>query len=124
MKTILLPEVERGRCAGVPGDGPYGAFFLVHPITGRRLKIIASDGRDWEEGGLPGLPWEHVSVSTEFGVPRYEEMRWVKGLFWEHTECVVEFHVPAAEHVNIHPNVLHLWRQTGGSFPVPPKECV
>jgi hypothetical protein len=62
VKTILAPEVEAGRIAGDPGGGPYGAFRLVNPETGRTLQVIVSDGRDWSESGLPGPPWEHVSA--------------------------------------------------------------
>lgn len=72
----------------------------------------------------PPPAWEHVSVSSQFGTPTWAEMAWVKDQFWEPTECVVQFHVPAADHINLHSNVLHLWRVVGVEFPLPPKSCV
>ena len=124
MKTTLPPEVEAGRIAGDRGAGPYGAFRLTHPDTGRTLQIIASDGRDWAAEGLVWPVWEHVSVSTGTTVPRWEEMRWVKGLFWEPEEWVVQYHPAAASYVNVHERVLHLWKPVGVSIPVPPIETV
>lgn len=123
MRTALAPEVEAARVAGEPNAGPYGAFSLLHPVTGRRLNVIASDARDWAAEGLPGGPWEHVSVSARLGVPTWAEMCWVKSLFWEPHEWCVQFHPADADHINVHPNCLHLWRPSE-PFPVPPRECV
>lgn len=122
---LLTPpeNVERGRRGGEPGQ-PFGAFEVVHPDTGRTLFVVASDGLDWAAAGLPGEPWEHVSVSARYGVPQWAEMCWVKSLFWGPGEWVVQFHPAAADYVNVHPNVLHLWRPKVTPFPVPPKECV
>ena len=68
--------------------------------------------------------WEHVSVSSAGDparIPTWEDMCFVKSLFWHPEECVVQFHPPEAEYINHHPGVLHLWRWTGGAFPMPPK---
>lgn len=103
--------------------GRYG-FFLV-PIEGRPLVlyICASCG---DESG-----WEHVSVRTEHAsdpkkgrCPTWDEMCLVKNLFWEEEECVIQFHPPKSEYVNNHKNVLHLWKSTQASFPVPPSILV
>lgn len=123
MKPALAPEVEAQRTQGPPGGGCYGAFALTHPDTGRALYVIASDGRDWEAEGLPGTPWEHVSISARYGCPTWVEMCWVKGLFWEPGEWVVQFHPAEADYVNKHPNCLHLWAPFE-PFPVPPRACV
>lgn len=126
MKATLAPEIEKLRTAGPKDGGPYGAFKLVHPRTGRSLVVIASDGRDWLESKKPLPPpvWEHVSVSSKFGIPMWIEMAWVKEQFFNDDEWVVEFHPAKIDHINIHPNVLHLWRCPSAQFPVPPKECV
>ena len=151
MKKVLVPEVERCRTGGEPNSGPCGSFELINPDSGRSLKIIADDGRDWtvpqprpNTDGLPlamkahverlfgdrqehafELPaWEHVSVSVKFGfLPRWEEMQWVKEQFWEPEECVVQFHAPQSKHVNIN-EVLHLWRVVDVPFPMPPLEAI
>lgn len=125
MRKKLDPEIEQRRIEGLANDGPYGAFRLTHPDTGRRLNVIASDGRDWVESDLPLPAWEHVSVSAQYGVPTWAEMCWIKKQFWEPEDWVVQFHPAQSEYVNIHPNVLHLWRPVGGvGMTFPPKECV
>jgi hypothetical protein len=123
VKKVLPPEVESCRVGGVPGDGPYGAFLLTNPDTGRTLRVIASDGRDWADEKLPGEPWEHVSASTSLGMlPRWGEMQWLKTVFWDADETVIQIHPPDADYVNVN-EVLHLWKPP---YPVtlPPKACV
>lgn len=124
MKKTLSPEVERCRKAGTPDDGPFGMFRLTCPETGRELHVIASDGRDWVQVGLTGEPWEHVSVSPRYGLPRWVEMAWVKAQFWEEDELVVQFHPPKEVYVNIHERVLHLFRPTVTVIPLPPIKTV
>ena len=124
MRKQLADFVEKGRIGGPPNGGPIGAFRLRHPETQRSLQVIAGDGLDWESQGLSLPAWEHVSVKPEYGVPLYAEMKWIKEQFWEPTELVLEFHVPASDHINRHPQVLHLWRPIGVDIPLPPKECV
>lgn len=68
------------------------------------------------ESGLPGDPWEHVSVSVANATrklercPTWEEMAFVKDSWWEAEEAVVQFHPPRSEYVNCHPFSLHLWK--------------
>jgi hypothetical protein len=124
VKKTLPDDVERGRVGGDRGAGPYGAFKLTHPVTGRTLNVIASDGRDWAEAGLPGGPWEHVSVSHPLVCPNWAEMCWIKGLFWDPEDLVLQFHPPASVYVNVHPRTLHLWAPVGVAIPLPPRECV
>lgn len=124
MRATLPPEVESQRLGGEPGCGCMGAWQLVCPETGRRLAVIASDGRDWQSENLPPPAWEHVSVSSPFGCPTWKEMCWVKGVFWNPDECVIEYHPPQSDYVNIHPNVLHLWKPVGVVIPMPPKATV
>lgn len=107
-------------------DGANGRYHLICPETGRRLLVLGSDGRDWKEEGLPGEPWEHVSVSL-FGrssCPAWPEMEWVRGLFWEEGETVLQISPPRSVKVNYHPGCLHLWRPTATVIPLPPTICV
>jgi hypothetical protein len=127
-------EGSRLRTGPLPSEtgDRHGAFFLLTPreLGSARLKVIVSDGHDWDLAGLPGPPWEHVSVSCgnkdrEHRVcPTWEEMCWVKDQFWEPEEAVVQFHPPRSKYVNHHPTTLHLWRVVGWSIPLPPPECV
>src|SRR5262245_7855102 len=100
-------------------EGPYGtqrgvagAYRLKR--NGVELLIIASDG----------MGWEHVSVSTEFRPPLWEEMCWVKDLFWGEDECVLQYHPPRTQYVNVHPHCLHLWKPYRTVVPVPPTKLL
>lgn len=126
-----VPDVlEKGRVnetgeffCTFPGEF-VGRFVVKCPATGAHLMLVASDGKDWTEAGFPGVPWEHVSVSTRTRCPTWEEMCWVKSLCWGDDECVVEFHPPKADYVNCHPHCLHLWKPVGVELPRPPSICV
>jgi hypothetical protein len=120
--------VEDGRILSGPYGSahgePDGAFNLVCPDTRATLHVIVASSRDWIKDGLPGRPWEHVSVSARTRCPTWSEMCWVKELFWGDEECVIQFHPPRSTYVDFHPFVLHLWRPVGVEIPRPPTECV
>src|SRR5262245_46922902 len=98
-----------------PGD-LNGVFMLRLPHI--VLRIISS-GHDEE------YRWEHVSVSTEFRCPIWEEMHLVKRMFWKPEEAVMQLHPPESEYVNCHPNCLHLWRPFEPlMIPIPPRILV
>lgn len=126
MKKALDATMERARYQipgyEMDGDGLQGAFKIA-PF-GDRLRIVSSDGRDWDEAGLPHPAWEHVSVSLERRCPTWTEMEWVRDQFWEPDELVVQFSVPRAQHVNHHPFCLHLWKPIGVAIPLPPSITV
>jgi hypothetical protein len=129
MRKNLPPEIERQRLSsrygGIPGSGSNGCFLLLCPVTGCTLRVIVSNGRDWQQAGMPGEPWEHVSISKEFGIlSTYLERKWVRETFWEDEETVIEFWPPKSKFVNINPGVLHLWRPTETVIPMPPERCV
>jgi hypothetical protein len=109
--SLRVPEALRvvgGRMGSGPLDGNNGAFVLL--VKGERLNAIASDGAGWE----------HVSVSHPARCPTWEEMCYVKALFWEPEDVVIQYHPAEAEHVNIHPYCLHLWRCLVEPTPMPP----
>jgi len=99
-----------------PNCGNYGAFYARFGT--RDCFMIASDA-----GG-----WEHVSVSIGGAkadrTPTWEEMCKVKAWFWDDEDTVLQFHPPRSQYVNVHPYVLHLWRQTDTNFPTPPMEFI
>ena len=68
--------------------------------------------------------WEHVSVSTARRCPNWQEMCWVKALFWDDEDTVVQLHVQKSKHINIHPYVLHMWRNERHPYPLPPESYV
>ncbi len=112
-------------------DSSYGnnGVFVLHPTIGDRgMMIIASDGTEWVQSGLEGVPWEHVSVHCYVGkrqfTPTWREMCAVKDIFWDAEDVVVQFHPRESEYVNNHANTLHLWRPVGIEIPTPPASTV
>lgn len=107
--------------ASVVGHDHEGVAFSVQlPGRERFFCVIAS----WGEG------WDHVSVHMKHyvtkakSIPTWEEMHWIKEMLFEAEECVVQFHPPASQYVNINPHVLHLWRQHGVPYTLPPRNLV
>lgn len=92
--------------AGPPNTNN-GNFLVPSPGGSLVLKVQVGDGQGWD----------HVSVSLEHRPPLYEEMEAVRRLFFKDEECAMQLGVPRADHVNVHPNVLHWWRpQTDGEI--------
>lgn len=122
IKNIESHRVTLGPMRSDKSCGVNGAFIIIRKCC--CLRIIASDGTGWEESGLSGQPWEHVSVSLSMRSPTWEEMDYVKSIFWRNDETVMQLHVPTDQHVNEHEYCLHLWRPIGQDIPRPPQECV
>jgi hypothetical protein len=129
VKQTFCDEVELNRekkdprFPSVRGDR-FGFFRLSSPFTGATLRILVCSGEMHRDDGGPGEPWDHVSVSKIDNIPTWNEMAYVKGMFFGDDECVIQFHPPASQYVNIHPNVLHLWKPLNGTIPMPNIECV
>jgi hypothetical protein len=100
---------------GTTGAGSGNGVFGVKR-KGANIRIVASD----DQGG----GWEHVSVSTTYRCPTWDEMCFVKDLFWLPTEAVMQLHPPESEYVNNHRFCLHLWRPTRDVIPLPPSVYV
>jgi hypothetical protein len=100
---------------GSYGDDGNGVFNIHCPSSGRSAQCIASNG----EG------WDHVSVSISNRCPNWFEMEHIKLLFFKDDETAMQLHVPPVDHINKHPNCLHLWRPNDGrDIPRPPPEFV
>jgi hypothetical protein len=96
---------------GALGDAGCGAFEFTSPFGGVPLRVIASNGMDWD----------HVSVSTSRRCPTWIEMEWVRDKFFQPWATVVQYSVPRIQHVNVHPYCLHLWRpHRFPNLPLPP----
>ena len=111
--------------------GNNGAFQLDSCEPGWRLWLICSDGTDGAaDNTIPAdaRQWEHVSVQAVRGpqsrVPSWREMCFVKDLCWDAEDVVMQLHPARSEYVNVHPNVLHLWRPKHCAIPTPPAICV
>ena len=108
--TVLDPHRVLIKEYGSMGDATCGSFVFPSPIDGQSLRVIASstDG------------WDHVSVSRTSRVPNWPEMEFIKRKFFNDSETVMQLHLPPSEHINFHPNCLHLWRPQHESIPRPP----
>jgi len=88
-----------------------GSFLIPSPVDAAPMCVIASFG----------LGWDHVSVSRRNRCPNWPEMEHVKRLFFRPGEVAMQLHVPAEQHINLHPNTLHIWRPNDGrEIPLPP----
>ena len=125
-KRIEQFRVLDGLLASSSRDGANGAFHIPYgeKAVMHYLRVIASDGSGWRDSGLPGDPWEHVSVSLAHRCPTWDEMDFVKRIFWRDDETVIQLHVPRSVHINVHSFCLHLWKPVGFDVPLPPRETV
>lgn len=118
----LLAEpyrIQSGEYRSQYGDA-YGAFLIPYPPSGAKLLVLASEGRQAQERLGDALAWDHVSVSTKNRTPNWYEMDFIKSIFWEDDETVIQLHVQRAQHVNVHPHTLHLWKPLLTDIPIPP----
>jgi hypothetical protein len=124
-----LAYLDKFRISGSGGDG--GAFRIPLPLNNvdrlngvlaRHLMVIASNG----------LGWDHISVRAVIQqrgqemsrTPTWDEMCAMKRLFFHGHECAVQYHPPESDYVNLHPNVLHIWRPQNVELPQPDKVMV
>lgn len=122
MRNLLGPpacvyrdsSVEIIELFGNDGDETSGMFLVPSCKDHKLMRVIASSGDGWD----------HVSVSRPDRVPNWYEMEQVKRLFFEPHETAMQLHVPVEDHLNIHPNCLHLWRPTDIEVPRPPNWMV
>ena len=114
--SFKVPEKYRQTNIGIMSssiaDGNNGCLVIPQSSKRAKLVIIASDDAGWE----------HVSVSTHFRIPTWEEMCFVKDLFWDDEDCVMQLHPKKSEYVNNSPFCLHLWRPINAVIPTPPHE--
>lgn len=125
----LLAAKLRARAAQVAIQQPptaelVGPAFFPNPApVGWRVRDETEDGRAYQHRGramivicstaleLDGNVWAHISCSKNGGaqLPSYAELAEVKATFLgAHRKAVLVF-APTREHVNLHPNVHHLW---------------
>jgi hypothetical protein len=110
--------------------GMNGLFVIpmsksLHKVE-RWAVCMVSDGTG--EATKDIVPWEHVSLrieqrhgtSVSSHTPTWEEMCAIKDLFWREDEVVMQLHPAKANYVNVHQNVLHLWRPRNQEIPLPP----
>lgn len=95
-------------------DSHNGIFRIMLKSSRLMFNVIASDGDGWD----------HVSVSTNYRCPRWNEMKEIKDMFFDEEETVVQFHPKKSEYINNDPYCLHMWRLQNYDFPKPPEYMV
>jgi len=108
-----LPVMETHHWGQHPPERA-GIFVLRSEDDGKIIRVIATNSDDWD----------HVSVSREDRAPTWMEMEQVKRIFFHKSEMAYQLHVKVKNHINIHPNCLHMWRPHNIEIPVPPLEMV
>ncbi len=108
--TINRYRLDVAKRMGWNGDDTCGCFRIPSPIDRQPLMIQASS----EDG------WDHVSVSRTKRCPNWPEMDFIRQQFFKDDEVVMQLHVARADHINVHPYCLHLWRPHAGAIPLPP----
>lgn len=65
-----------------------------------------------------GHVWMHMSLSRRKSLPSYEDMKIVKKIFVGDDAVAIQVFPAKKDHVNLHPNCLHLWScLTGNPLP-------
>jgi len=110
-------RVRTGPWASTDEIGNNGVFII--PYETGMFYTIASDQ----------MGWDHVSVHKKdmlgnLMTPDWNDMCYLKDVFWGEDDCVVQYHPKDKDYVNIHSNVLHLWKCQTQEFPMPPKIMV
>lgn len=131
MRTIFpaslnARRVKEGPLKSSDTFGFCGAFYIPSCFPGVMLGVIASDGSDWVKTGLPPPIFEHASVRVinEQRLPTWNEMDYVKKIFWSDDEVVAQLHVNDERKVQHRTDVLHLWKQIGQDYSLPPGICI
>lgn len=91
---------------------------IVLPRSWQRGRDFNGLAVFYEESGLKAIAdvslkpdcrnWLHVSFSREDRLPSYRDLMKIKDLFFGDVLAIQIFPKPE-NHVNIHPNCLHLW---------------
>lgn len=110
-KVPAILEKARIKSTALKSNASYGfnGAFFMEPLT-----IISADQ----------MGWDHVSVSTPFRCPTFEELKMIKDLFWSEEETVFHFFPKKSEYISFHPYCLHLWKKHGRDYELPPKEMI
>ena len=121
VELYRLSDRKTPQCFSTTADGNNGFFIIPKKKAHEYYQVKVSDG-----GG-----WDHVSVTIRsrlseaaFRTPTWDEMCFIKDIFFEAEERVMQLHPRESEYVNVHPNVLHLWKPQTMDIPGPPRIMV
>jgi len=97
------------------------------PKSWDRAQVISDNGRG--EKDQVKTNWEHVSVTIintrdKTTTPNWFVMSKIKSLFWKESETVLQYHPAEEDYVDMHSDVLHLWRPIKEDIPKPPTDLI
>ena len=95
----------------VVSEGDDGAMYVM---PNRHASVIVSVARE-QDGRL----WLHASMGRPDRLPTWDELAAMKAWAIGTDRYAYQVIPPASKHVNIHPNVLHLWAPLEGDLPLP-----
>ncbi|MEV8439237.1 hypothetical protein AB0425_17820 [Actinosynnema sp. NPDC051121] len=92
---------------------PFGSGYIIDCADGDARIIVTSS--DVPRDLAPDLDddWVHASFSRRSGLPSYDDLVLLHRAVWGDGYAYQVF-VPPAQHINISPNVLHLWGRADG----------
>lgn len=106
-----------------PDPLPNGVTCIEHHDIGRAYRIQFGRGKGMlvladvavkDDGKL----WYHVSFSRSKQIPDYDDRAYIKQVWFGDNRWAFELLPEASNHVNFHPNCLHLWHcLEGRPFP-------
>lgn len=83
-----------------PEMGPESPIYQVG-----QLRVIESDDQEYGDGDV----WKHVSFSTRYRLPDWNEIKSIRAMFFPPDAEVIQVFPPTAEWVNTHPFTFHMW---------------
>lgn len=83
---------------------PYHPAWGSYGYARGKLRVTCSARTEAD-----GKRWMHVSCGRPDRLPSWDELVLVKETFIGAERLAIQVIPPRAQHVNIHPNVLHLW---------------
>lgn len=84
---------------GKMGDEHNGIFQLRLEGSSLWFTVVATDNNGWD----------HVSIFTSERCPHFKELEQIKQLFFQAPKLAVPMYFFLDEHIDMHPNYLHLW---------------
>ena len=89
---------------------PFATGWRFQRYDGDAIVLVTA--ACWPE--LPDVPVIHASISRRDTIPSYDDLQLLHRAVWPAGNALQAF-VPSSDHINIRPNVLHLWGRADGA---------
>jgi len=119
----IIENIGRGNIYKKLGGEGIGQFKFRDDLTLRLFHVEYSRELGWDRV-IVQLVARNAKEHQHPTPPTWADMCYIKDIFFNESETVVQYHASSDAHLNIHANVLHLWRLQDGCFPTPPFQCI